>query len=143
MSINSIDQFIATQTLVSVTPDATVRMACLFLNRHNIGAMTVIENDVLVGILSERDVIRRCLGEPGALDTMRVEDIMTPRPMTIRRSDSLADAAALMRKGSFRHLPVVDAAGRAVGMLSVRDIPTEYRLMSERTEHHHQGAELA
>ena len=143
MTINTIDQFIARQTLVSVTPDATIRMACLFLNRHNVGALPVLENDMLKGIISERDVIRRCICEPGALDAMRVEDIMSTNPVTVRRSSTLAEAATLMRKGCFRHLPVVDDEGRAVGMLSLRDIPTEYRLMSEQWDAHHMGAEPA
>jgi CBS domain-containing protein len=57
---------------------------------------------------------------------------MTARVITVQHDQSLADAQERMLEGGFRHLPVTDDAGQPCGMLSMRDIPTEYRLMVER-----------
>ncbi|KUF09807.1 CBS domain-containing protein [Pseudoponticoccus marisrubri] len=132
MIIKSIDQLLQGRSLVSVTPDATIREACTLLDRHGIGALAVLDGPRLVGILSERDVIRRCIAAGRRTDETRVREIMTPDPQTIRRNASLADAQTVMVEGGFRHLPVIDAIGSIVGMMSIRDVPTEYRLMVER-----------
>jgi CBS domain-containing protein len=132
MTINSINQLLDGRALVSVSPSNTVKQACELLRQHNIGALAVLEHSRLTGILSERDVICRCVAAGLPTDQTRVLDIMTPDPVTIHRQASLADAQTKMSDGKFRHLPVVDRAGDVVGMLSMRDIPTEYRLMVER-----------
>lgn len=139
MIIRTIDQLIEGRSLISVAPGARLRAACSILNSHNVGALAVLENGALRGILSERDVIRRGLVRPGSLDDLCVADIMTADPVTIRRGAGLVDAMTLMRDGGFRHLPVLDAAGLPVGMLSLRDIPTEYRLMAERYQEYMTG----
>ena len=139
MIIRTIDALIAGRSLVSVRQDATVRTACGLLNDHNVGALAAMDGGALTGIMSERDVIRQCLHEPGALDRMRVSDIMTRDPVTIRRSAGLADAMARMQDGGFRHLPVLDDDGRVVGMISLRDIPTSYRMMAERFREYTDG----
>jgi CBS domain-containing protein len=91
----------------------------------------VVEDGRLVGILSERDVMRKCIGGNRRTDETSVAEIMTTDPATIEADASLADAFRVMTQGRFRHLPVTDG-GRLVAMLSIRDIPTEYRLMYER-----------
>lgn len=90
-----------------------------------------MEKDHLVGILCERDVLRRVICEGRRADDTRVREVMTRNPRTISAGQSLAAAMAEMIDGGFRHLPVT-RDGRVVGMLSMRDIPTQYRLMFER-----------
>ncbi len=68
-----------------------------------------------------------------ATETTHVQEIMTGNPQTVETSVSLSDAMRTMLRGRFRHLPVTDG-GAVVAMLSMRDIPTEYRLMVERYE---------
>ncbi|MFD0978078.1 CBS domain-containing protein [Tropicimonas aquimaris] len=118
---------------MSIAPTETVRVACDRLNEANVGALPVLDGDRLVGIISERDVIRRAIGRRRPTAETQVEEIMTREPTTVDLSVSLSDAMRLMIKGKFRHLPVTDQ-GRVVAMLSMRDIPTEYRLMVERYE---------
>ena len=132
MIIKSIDQLIAGRAIVGIAPEATVSEACTLLDAHNIGALAVLDHGRLVGILSERDMIRRCASKGLGAETAKVSDIMTRDPQTIGRNESLAAAQTMMLEGGFRHLPVVDATRAPVGMLSMRDIPTEYRLMVER-----------
>ena len=132
MIIKTIDVLLKGRKLVSVSPEATVKDACAQLDAHGVGALAVLRDGQLAGILSERDVIRRCVAAGRKTGETRVRDIMSPRVVTIRRDQSLADAQTRMIEGGFRHMPLVDDAGTPVGMLSMRDIPTEYRLMVER-----------
>ena len=131
MIINSIRQIVEGRDLAQVEPSQTVREACHVLNRLDIGAAAVVEEGHLVGILSERDVMRKCIGGNRRTDETAVAEIMTTEPVTIDADASLADAFHIMNKGKFRHLPVTDH-GRLVSMLSIRDIPTEYRVLYER-----------
>lgn len=132
MVIKSIYELLAGRPLFSVSPGITVKEACSVLSEHDVGAVAVVEGGRLVGILSERDVIRRCIASDRMTAETRVSEVMTPDPVTVRPTASLADAQTRMLEGRFRHLPVVDSADTPIGMLSMRDIPTEYRLMVER-----------
>jgi CBS domain-containing protein len=129
--IKSIEQIIAQRTLPSITPTASVREACLRLTELNVGALVVLADEKLVGVISERDVIRKCICQSRPTSDTSVSEIMTPDPVTIGITEGLPAALAFMSKGGFRHLPVLDN-GKAVGLLSIRDIPTEYHLMFER-----------
>jgi CBS domain-containing protein len=85
----------------------------------DVGAVLVLDEDGLAGILTERDVMRAVADGLGP-DT-RVSDRMTPNPETLDASDTTDHAAMLMIHGGFRHLPVVEE-GKVVGMLSIRDL---------------------
>ncbi|NBB83944.1 MAG: CBS domain-containing protein [Alphaproteobacteria bacterium] len=122
MIARTIAQIVSGRTLVAVGPNETVRVACTAMEAADVGALAVMQDDRLVGILSERDVIRRCIcrGRPTA--ATRVSDVMTPNPATIDVAGSLTDAVRTMMTGRFRHLPVL-SAGQVVAMLSIRDLP--------------------
>jgi CBS domain-containing protein len=105
--------------LLAVAPgdalgDVVGRMA-----ERNVGAVLVLEGERLVGILTERDVLR--VVADGDDLAAAVSTRMTHAPETIESSDSVEHAAVLMIHGGFRHLPVVDG-GTAVGILSIRDL---------------------
>lgn len=131
MIIRSIEAILAGRAFHTISPDQTVRAACLKLDAADVGALAVLADGALAGVLSERDVIRKCLAMGRRTDDTTVMDIMTPDPVTIDAAAPLADAMGKMITGGFRHLPVT-RRGAPVGMLSMRDIPTEYRLMFER-----------
>ncbi|MCT4557468.1 MAG: CBS domain-containing protein [Pelagimonas sp.] len=132
MTITSIGQLIAGRPLISVTPECTAEQACKLFSEHRIGALAVVDQGALVGILCERDVIRRCIAQERAPAQTPVREVMTQNPTAVSQSDGLAHAQTVMDQGAFRHLPVVDDAHHAVGMISVRDIPTDYKVMAER-----------
>jgi CBS domain-containing protein len=114
---------------IFVAAEKTVREAAVILSHHEIGAAPVLAGDRLVGIFTERDLLRRVVAVGRDADAMRVAEAMTPDPRTVSAETSLVNAFALMIEGKFRHLPVVDSDGRVFAMLSIRDIPQEHQLM--------------
>jgi CBS domain-containing protein len=118
------------QELWTITPQTTVRDAARLLTQRRIGAAMVLSEGRLVGIFSERDLTHRVVAPGLDPDATLVSQVMSGNPVTIGPGDSASDALALMRTHNFRHLPVVDG-GRAVGMVSVRDL---YDAVKEQLE---------
>jgi CBS domain-containing protein len=116
-----ISQVIEQQEIVAVAPDTSVIEAVRLMKQRRIGALMVVEADRLVGILSERDVVFRVVAEELDAKTTRVVQVMTANPETIGPDKPFGHALHIMYEGGFRHLPVVDADGRAIGMISARD----------------------
>ncbi len=132
MLIRSVGEVIRDREVPQIRSAATIAEAADVLERYDIGALVVIDDGQITGLLSERDVLRKVVGQRLSADTITVAAAMTPDPVTVQEGDALAGAIAKMESGHFRHLPVVDAAGTCTGLLSVRDIPAEYRVMYER-----------
>jgi CBS domain-containing protein len=108
-------------SVVTIGPAASVTELIAALGRHRIGALVVTEHDTTVGIVSERDVVRR-LAEVGAsVLEQSVSDLMTAEPLTCTPDDSLDDIAALMTERRFRHLPVL-TGGKLVGIVTIGDV---------------------
>lgn len=133
MLVRTVGQAVKDRPLVWVPPSASVAETCEALNRENVGCVAVLEDGRLVGVLSERDVIRRVIVQGRSISETCVEAVMTPDPQTAGPETSLVIAMDLMTRGGFRHLPVEDD-GQVHGMLSLRDIPGQYRLLYERYE---------
>ncbi|WP_061019878.1 CBS domain-containing protein [Bradyrhizobium sp. CCH5-F6] len=107
--------------IVSVEPDAKLSAAIKLLAEKKIGAVLVMNQSRLEGILSERDIVR-VLGErgAGALDAP-VSEVMTRKVVTCKETDTVAALMEMMTTGKFRHLPVVDN-GKVVGLISIGDM---------------------
>jgi len=105
----------------SVEPDVTLSAAIKLLAELKIGAVLVMSEGRIEGILSERDIVR-VLGERGArvLDEP-VSAVMTRKVVSCRQSDTVAGIMEMMTLGKFRHLPVVEE-GMVVGLISIGDI---------------------
>ena len=88
------------------------------------GAVLVEDAGKLVGIFTERDLVSRIDHADTLWPHVVVRDVMTPHPMVVRRDDSLAEALRRLTQGRRRHLPVVDAQGEVLGLISIRDILT-------------------
>jgi CBS domain-containing protein len=107
--------------VATVDPGLTVSGLVAELARHNVGAMVVIENEAVVGIVSERDVVRQ-LHERGAdLLNSPVSEIMTSSVVTCTSQDSVDSLAETMTERRIRHMPVVDE-GALVGIVSIGDV---------------------
>lgn len=105
----------------SIAPDATVLDALKLMAEKNIGALLVIENGELVGIMSERDYARKVVLEGKASKDTPVRDIMSARVLYIRPDQTIEDCMALMINKKIRHLPVM-REGKVIGVLSIGDV---------------------
>jgi CBS domain-containing protein len=104
-----------------VAPEQTVGEAVALMRRCRVGCVLVCEGERLLGIFTERDLMRRVLARNQPL-TLPVSAVMTPDPVVIHPKEAIGAAARCMQQGGHRHLPVIDAAGRPVGVLSVKHI---------------------
>jgi len=105
----------------AVDAAGTAADAVAAMRQWNIGSLLVTEFGRVVGIFTERDLLVRVLAPGLPLDTP-VRRCMTPNPVTVSPKDSVRTAIKRMQKGGYRHLPVVDEAGRPVGVLSARRV---------------------
>lgn len=107
---------------ILVTYDTTVSQAMQLLLNANMGALLVVDaNNTLLGIFSERDLLKKIAGVYSDLNSLAVGDFMTPAPETIGLDDPLNFALHKMDAGGYRHLPVLEN-GKPKGMISVRDM---------------------
>jgi CBS domain-containing protein len=105
----------------AVAPTLSVFDAVAEMNRHRIGAILVVDGARLVGIFTERDVLRRVVGV--SLDPRRavVADVMTPNVITVGPESTIEQTTTIFTEKRCRHLPVVDH-GRLLGLISIGDI---------------------
>lgn len=108
-------------SVTTVDPTATVAELISELATHNVGALPVVDGGRLVGIVSERDVVRRLHDAGPELLEASVGDIMITGVTTCAPGDSVADIAAVMTNRRFRHLPVV-VDGELAGIVSIGDL---------------------
>lgn len=92
------------------------------MKRYSVGAVMIQEAEKLVGILSERDILRKVLGTDVDLNQATVEEYMTRNPEVLKLDDMIAYAIHTMHLGGFRHVPLVDDEHRPVGIVSVKDV---------------------
>lgn len=106
---------------LQVSPAASVAEAVRLMRADEVGCVLVCQADRLVGIFTERDLMRRVLAGGKPL-TVPVAECMTPNPVVVYPKEPIAGALRRMEEGGYRHLPVVDDAGRPVGVLSIKRI---------------------
>ena len=108
---------------VTVPADAKLGLALDRMVEHGVGALLVVDEvGRLVGILTERDYVRKVVGVLPDFAYRPLREIMTPDPETVGPEDRLAVALQKMDVGGYRHLPVVEEDGVPVGLVSVRDV---------------------
>lgn len=116
-----IADILAGRGLVDAVPSLSVRAACKLMAEKRIGALLVVESGRIAGIFTERDALNKVLAGDLDPDKTTLAQVMVADPQTIRADKPLAHALHMMAEGGFRHVPVVDDAGRPVGMVSARD----------------------
>jgi len=105
----------------SVTVDQTVLEAARLMTEHNIGALAVLRDSELAGILSERDIVKRVVALGRSAGLTKVSEVMTAKPRVVSPDETVEECLFIMREFGFRHLPIVD--GNALkGLVSIRDI---------------------
>lgn len=105
----------------SVSPTESVYDALALMAEKNVGAVLVMDQDRLVGIISERDFTREVVLRGRAAKDMLVSEIMTSRPVCVSPEQTMEECMALMTEKRVRHLPVVEE-DRVVGLVSIGDV---------------------
>ncbi|MBE7535497.1 MAG: CBS domain-containing protein [Anaerolineales bacterium] len=128
--------------IYSISPTASALEAMKLMAQHNLGAVLVVEEGVVKGILSERDCVRKLDLEGKTAKNALVKEIMTARVVSIEADEELEACMMLMIERNIRHLPVY-ADGNLMGILSVRDVLREVveaqRSMIAQLEHYITG----
>ena len=115
-----IPDVIREQQVIYLGGQATARQAAKLMRKHNVGAVLIIEDEALKGILTVNDMTYRVIAEGLDPDKTLLGEVMTPGPDTVSSDTTAIDALRLMQAGGYRHLPVVDG-GRVLGVVSRRD----------------------
>jgi CBS domain-containing protein len=112
----------------SIEATRTVLEAARFMMERNVGALPVLRNGELAGIVSERDIMNRVVAVGRTPGTTAVSEIMTANPRAVPSDESIEECLFIMREFGFRHLPIVDGK-ELKGLISLRDV-----LMHQATE---------
>jgi CBS domain-containing protein len=124
---------IENRPVVTVGPNDTISAAVQKLVQHNRGSLPVCdEKGTLVGIITERDIVRKCFARVDGCDTVKVHGVMTKEVVIATPADDADYAIMVMKQKRIRHLPVVDN-GKVVGVVSMRDL-LDVQLDSCKTE---------
>lgn len=105
----------------SIEGSRTVLDAARYMMEHNIGAVAVLREAQLAGILSERDIMNRVVAVGRTPGTTAAAEVMTPNPRAVSIDESIEECLFIMREFGFRHLPIVDS-GQLRGLVSLRDV---------------------
>jgi CBS domain-containing protein len=120
-SMNTLRDLVKDRKLYSVEATRTVLEAARFMMEHNIGALPVLRNGELAGILSERDIMNRVVAVGRTPGTTAVSEVMTANPRAVPADESVEECLFIMREFGFRHLPIVDGKDLK-GVVSLRDV---------------------
>jgi len=107
--------------VVTINPDATVRELLAGLAEQNIGAMVVVGAEGVVGIVSERDVVRQLHTHGASVLSRPISKIMTATVATCTKSDTVDSLSVLMTRNRVRHVPVLDGK-KLIGIVSIGDV---------------------
>ncbi len=118
--------------IFSVAPQESVLRAIEVMATKHVGALLVMKEGSLIGIISERDYARKVILKSRSSHDTPVGDIMTSPAVSVTPEDTVHRCMQIMTEGRFRHLPVVKG-GRVVGMLSIGDLVKA--VIQEQTEH--------
>jgi CBS domain-containing protein len=110
------------ERVVSISQHATVRDAAKAMAEANVGCAAIMDGPKLVGIFTERDILKRILLKNLDVDTVLISEVMTRELICAGMLQSANDARVLMERHHIRHLPVLNDNAELVGVLSIRDL---------------------
>ena len=102
------------------SPDDTLADVADLMVGHNVGSLIVMQDEEMVGIITERDILRACAATRGPLEFLKVSERMTRCPVVASPNDEVADIMCIMTERRIRHVPVVEG-GQLVGIISIGD----------------------
>ena len=126
--MTTLRELVKDRRLYAVESTRTVLEAARYMMEHNVGAVPVLRDGDLTGILSERDIMNRVVALGRTPGTTAVSEVMTPKPRAVAADETIEECLFIMREFGFRHLPIVDGK-ELKGLVSLRDV-----LMHQATE---------
>ena len=136
--MSRIRELLNDRPIFQVEAEQSVFEVVHYMVDHNIGAVPVLRAGELVGVFSERDLMKRVVAGGRSPGSTKVSEVMTPRPHSVSADETIENCMFLMREHGFRHLPVVEGK-QLKGFLSLRDLllhnlsqkDSESRMMSD------------
>ena len=127
MAERTVFQSLTKRHVISLSPHASVREAACVMTKASCGSVLVIDTlGTLMGIVTERDLMTRVLAKAVNPETTAVTEVMTRSPICVGPDMLVSDAVLIMIERGFRHLPIVEAGSKILGVFSVRDaLPRE------------------
>jgi CBS domain-containing protein len=135
--MTTLRELIKDRRLYSVDANRTVLEAARYMMEHNVGALPVLRDGNLAGILSERDIMNRVVAVGRTPGTTAVSEVMTANPRAVAADESIEECLFIMHEFGFRHLPIVDGKDLK-GVVSLRDV-----LMHQTAEMERQARKAA
>ncbi len=127
MSERTVFQSMSHKHVLSLGPNASVWEAACVMTKANCGSVLIVDTSgQMQGIVTERDLMTRVLAKARNPEQTKVSEVMTKNPITVEPEMLVADAVLIMLERGFRHLPIVAAGGKILGVFSARDaLPRE------------------
>jgi CBS domain-containing protein len=123
------------ESLFTIGSQADVLEATRKMNQHKVGALVVMDGGRVVGIFTERDVLRRVVAEERQPREVKVADVMTADVICCAMEDDLDDVSAIMKTRRIRHVPVCESDGSLHGIISIGDVNAQYASHAEQHIH--------
>ena len=123
-------------TIIALPPGASVFQAAELMNDHRVGSVLVMDADRLVGIFTERDLLRRVVVTDGDPHRTKLDEVMTTPIACAQPHTTLEEMRLVVRIRRIRHLPVVDACGHVLGVVSIGDLNRAQHAAQEQTIHY-------
>jgi CBS domain-containing protein len=112
--------------VASIGPEASLALAARMMRDHDVGCLPVLEGDRLVGMLTDRDIVVRCVAAGSDPACAVVRDAMSTTAFACAAEDSVERARELMAANLIKHLPVTNGQERVVGLVSLRDLDAQF-----------------
>ena len=140
MSERTVFQSMSQRHVLSLGPHATVKESACIMTKANCGSVLIVDTaGALLGIVTERDLMTRVLAKGLDPDKTQLVEVMTRNPHCVAPEMQVSDAVLIMIERGFRHLPIVAASGKILGVFSVRDaMPREIGNAVSLAEFHDQ-----
>ena len=119
--MTTLHDLVKDRRVYAVESTRTVLEAARYMMEHNVGAVPVLRNGELAGILSERDIMNRVVAVGRTPGTTVASEVMTANPRAVSIDESIEECLFIMREFGFRHLPIVDGK-QLKGLVSLRDV---------------------
>jgi CBS domain-containing protein len=119
--MTTLRELVKDRKVYSVEASRTVLEAARYMMEHNVGAVPVLREGNLTGIISERDIMNRVVAVGRTPGTTAVSEVMTANPRAVAADESIEECLFIMREFGFRHLPIVEGK-ELKGLVSLRDV---------------------